>query len=110
MERQTNREAYLRKKGLPLDKSYSIDELAKISGVKKSILEEIAKRGRGAHSTNLRSVRIEGTFKKNPDLRKFPATKRLSAEQWAIARIYSFLNKGTTYFTADADLAKKSGY
>lgn len=107
---ETHREAYLRKKGLDPTKSYSIEELAKISGVKKNILDEIAKRGRGAHSTHIRSVRIQDSFKKNPDLRRFPASKRLSAEQWAYARIFSFLNKGTTYFTADADLAKKSGY
>jgi len=29
-------------------------------------------------------------------------------QQWAYARINSFLTKGKTYYTADADLAKKA--
>jgi hypothetical protein len=29
-------------------------------------------------------------------------------QQWGYARVYSFLLKGKTYYTADADLANKS--
>jgi hypothetical protein len=34
----------------------------------------------------------------------------MSAEQWGMARVYSFLNKGKTYETTDADLAKRAKY
>ena len=31
----------------------------------------------------------------------------MSAEQWAMARVYSFVMKGPTWKTADSDLADK---
>ena len=102
----TNREEFLKKMGLDVNKSYSIEELSKVSGVKKSILDEVAKRSAGAYSSNLGSVRLLN-FSKNPDVKKFPASKRLSLNQWKMARVFSFLNKGKTYYTADADLAQR---
>jgi hypothetical protein len=74
-----------------------------------SILQEIFNRGVGAHA-NLGSVRLKSDFSKNPDTKKYPESARLTKEQWAMARVYSFLNKGTTYKTTDADLARKAGY
>jgi hypothetical protein len=90
------------------DKSYGLSELSKISGVSKSILQQVYNRGIGAYG-NLGSVRLLD-FSKNPDTSKFPAEDRLSKEQWAMARVYSFLNKGTTYKTTDSDLAEKANY
>jgi hypothetical protein len=105
----TNRLQYLRKMRLE-DKSYSIEELSKISGVPVAGLRSVYRRGLGAHASNLESVRLKGSYAKNPDTRKFPAALRLSAPQWGMARVYSFLNRGQTYKTADADIARKYGY
>ena len=105
----THRIRYLKKVGLDKNESYSLDDLSKVSGVSKSILQDVYNRGIGAYNTNLSSVRLKD-FSKNPDTKKFPVGARLSKEQWAIARVYSFLNKGTTYKTTDSDLARKAGY
>ena len=58
---------------------------SKVSGVKSSIIEQVYDRGMKAWST---SGHRPGA----------------TAEQWAIARVYSFLSGGTTQKTADKDL------
>jgi hypothetical protein len=105
----THRENFYRKHNIPLNTSLSIKEIAILARVPVKLLEEIAKRGAGAWSSNLGSVRLQGSFKKNPDTSAFPRSARLSQSQWKFARIYSFLDKGKTYYTADADLAKEYG-
>jgi hypothetical protein len=105
----TNRIQYLRKNNMDPDKSYSIGELAKVSGLPVSALQRVYERGEGAYSNNLGSVRLVD-FSKNPDTQRFGANKRLSMAQWSMARVYSFLNKGKTYKTADADIAKDYNY
>jgi hypothetical protein len=102
----TNREQFLKKQGLPLDTSLSIPEISNLSGVPVRILNEVYKRGMGAYRGNLASVRLRD-FSKNPDTRRFPAAARLSPQQWSFARVYSFVNRGTTFRTADADLARQ---
>ena len=61
---------------------------AKESKIPKSILEQVYRRGAAAWATGHR-----------------PGATR---EQWAMARVNSFITKGKTYSTADADLAKKA--
>jgi hypothetical protein len=100
----THRIQYLKKVGLDPKESYSLKELAKVSKVPQSILQEVYNRGIGAHK-NFTSVRLKD-FTKNPNP-AIPASQRLTKEQWAMARVYSFLNKGTTYRTTDKDLADK---
>lgn len=100
----THRIRYLRKHRLDPNVSYNLNDLSKISGVSKKILQEVFNRGIGAWKTNPSSVRIKGIFSKNPNMKTFPRSKRLSKEQWAYARVYSFLNGGKTRFTADKDL------
>jgi len=85
----TRRENFLNKKGLSTDKSYSLKELSKISGVPISVLQLVYNRGIGAYKTNPESVRLQGSFKKNVDA---PMSMKLSKEQWAMARVYSFLD------------------
>jgi hypothetical protein len=80
------------------DKPYSIEDLADLSGFDISVLQEVYNRGIGAYETNPTSVRMKGTFKKNV---KAPMSKKLSNEQWAMARIYSFLNENPKH---DQDL------
>jgi hypothetical protein len=86
---KTRRESVLKKLGLDADESYSLDELAKASGVPKKTLQEVYNRGIGAYKTNPRSVRMKGSFKKNVDA---PMSQKLSKEQWAASRVYSFLD------------------
>jgi hypothetical protein len=84
----TRRERYLKSKGLP-DRSYSIKELSTISGVAPATLQKVYNRGIGAYRTNPTSVRMKGSFKKNVAA---PRSQKLSKEQWAMARVYSFLD------------------
>jgi hypothetical protein len=85
---RTHRKEFFRKNGLE-DRSYSLEELAKISKLSLKTLQEVYNRGIGAHSTNPESVRMKGTFKKGVAA---PMSMKLSKEQWAMARVYSFLN------------------
>lgn len=71
------------------DKGYSLKELSKISKVPTSILQQVYDRGIGAYKTNPSSVRLKGSFVKNVSA---PMSKKLSKEQWAMARVYSFLD------------------
>lgn len=113
---KTHRERFLQKHNLE-DKSYSIEELSEISGIDKDILQEVYNRGIGAYKTNPTSVRMKGSFKKNVEA---PMSQKLSKEQWAMARLYSFLdgNKkhdndlrgGATGSTAFEDHLKQLGY
>ena len=100
----TNREEYLKRH--KLSGPQSIENLAKISQIPVSILRQVHSRGEGAYSTNLQSVRLKGSYKKNV---KAPASKKLSQAQWAMARVYSFLNKieGRRKLNHDTDLAEK---
>jgi hypothetical protein len=83
-----HRKNFLKKYKLE-DKGYSITELAKISGVSKKILQEVYNRGIGAYTTNPQSVRMKDSFKKGVNA---PMNQKLSKEQWAMARVYSFLD------------------
>lgn len=61
---------------------------AKASKIPKPILEQVYRRGAAAWATGHR-----------------PGATR---EAWALGRVNSFITKGKTYSTADADLAKKA--
>jgi len=105
----TNRESFLKKNNLPLNTSLSIQEIAKLAKVPVKALDELQKRGAGAYTNNLASVRLKD-FSKNPNTSTFPASARLTKDQWKIARVYSFVNKAKgTFYGADADIAKKYG-
>lgn len=103
----TNKEEFLRRKGQDPSDSFSLAEIAELANVSKRSLDEVYKRGIGAWKTNIGSVRLKKDFSKNPDTKKYPRSARLGKEQWAMARVYSFVNKGKTYHTADKDIAIK---
>lgn len=105
----THREAFFKRHNIPKNESLSIEQVSKLSNVPVAALKEVYQRGLGAAKSNPESVRVKGTFEKNPSLSAVPRSGRLSAPQWAMARIYSFVNHGKTYKTADADIAKKYG-
>ena len=103
----THRELFYRKHNIPLSKSLTIEEIASIANVPLKALKEIEKRGEGAWSHNLASVRVKSNFTKNPDVYHIRRPSRLPMRQWSFARIFSFLTKGKTYYTADKDIALK---
>ena len=97
---KSNREEYLARHNLK--GSQSLSDLARTSKVPLKILREVYNRGTGAYKTNPSSVRNTKGVKGGPG-------KKLSKEQWAYARVYSFLNKveGKRKLNHDLDLAKK---
>lgn len=101
----THKQQFNKRYGFKLNQSHSLSELSKLSKIPLKILKEVDLRGRGAWKTNIRSVRTKGTFRKNQNL---PRSKKLSAEQWGVARVYAFINKllKGTPLNHDIDLAK----
>ena len=103
----TNKQKFNRKYGFKRDESHSLTEVAKISKIKKSILQQVFNRGVGARKTNPESVRQVGTGKKigGKSLRG-----KMSAEQWGMARVYGFVMKNPKQVgegKPDSDLFKK---
>lgn len=101
----TNREEYLKRHKLPKDTSLSKKDISRISKIPISILDDVYDRGIGAYKSNPQSVRTkEG--KKDPSA---PLSKKMSKEQWAMSRVYSFVNKleGKRKLNHDTDLAAK---
>ena len=98
----TNRDKFIKKYNLNKDDGYGVSDIAKITGVKKSILQEVYNRGIGAYKSNPASVRLlDGTKNFSTSL-----AGKMSKEQWGLGRLFSFVMKGTTYKTTDSDLAK----
>ena len=102
----THRQSVLKLLGLPKDTTLSLEELAEHTDLPIEALQEIFNRGVGAWKTSISSVRLKD-FSKNPNLSKYPRSARLGKEQWAMARVYSFVDKGKTFHTADSDIARK---
>jgi len=67
------------------------------------MLTEVYNRGIGAYVSNPRSVRMKGSFKKGVNA---PMSKKLSKQQWAMARVYSFINGNPKH---DTDLSAMNG-
>jgi len=84
----THREHVLRHLGLK-DQGYSLSALARYSGISHKILQDVYNRGIGAYKTQPLSVRMKGTFKK---FVQAPMSQKLSKDQWAMARTYSFID------------------
>lgn len=84
----THRENVLRRLGLA-DQGYSLSALSRYSKIPHSILQQVYNRGIGAYKTNPMSVRMKGTFKKGVNA---PMSQKLSPQQWAMARVYSYLD------------------
>ena len=87
----THRQSFLKKHKLE-DKSYSLDQLSKISGVSLHTLHQVYKRGIGAYNTQPSSVRMKGSYKKGVDA---PMPMKLSPQQGSMARIYSIIDGST---------------
>ena len=85
------------------DQPNSKKDISKLTGIPIKILDEVWDRGVGARKNNPQSVRsLSGKKVGGKSLKG-----KMSAEQWSMARIYSFVMKGKTWKTADKDLADK---
>ena len=73
----TFKERFNKKFKQPKDESNSKTKKVKLTGIPKSVLDDVYDRGVGAFKTNPASVR--------------PSVK--SKEQWAMARVYAFIMK-----------------
>ena len=80
------------------DRGYSIPELSKLFGYSEDVLQQVYNRGIGAYKSNPQSVRMKGSFKKGINA---PMSMKLSPQQWARARIWSFLDNSKKH---DLDL------
>ena len=101
---KTNREAFLDRHGLPADTSLSLMEIAKLSGMPFSALKMVYNKGLGAYHTNPESVRLKGSFTKDPSA---PLSAKLSPQQWGMARVYAFVMKTPKVFRgADKHIAE----
>tara|TARA_R110000796_G_scaffold96153_1_gene201717 strand:- start:259 stop:567 length:309 start_codon:yes stop_codon:yes gene_type:complete len=86
----TNKQKFNKKYKQPLATPNSKADMVKLTGIPKRLLDKVYYRGIGAFKTNRSSVR--------------PSVK--SKEQWATARLYSFLVKAPgTWGKADKDIA-----
>jgi len=86
----THKQQWNRRHGFSPNESHKIPEIAKISRYSTTTLRKVYNRGRGAWKTNIKSVRMKGSYRKGVDA---PRSAKLSAEQWGMARVYSFVNK-----------------
>lgn len=101
----TNRTKFYKKHNIPLTQSLSLKEIASLSKMPIKALQEVYNRGIGAYKSSLISVRLKSTGEKNVAA---PASKKMSKEQWAMGRVYSFVMKQpTTYGKSDADIRFK---
>jgi hypothetical protein len=101
----TNKNRFNTKYGFKKDEPHSKAEISKLTGIPKRILDQVYDRGVGARKSNPESVRQASSGKKigGKSLRG-----KMSAEQWAMARVYSFVMKREgTWKKADKDLADK---
>ncbi len=98
----THRQNVLKRYGLKESESFSIRQLSSITKVPVATLVEVYNRGIGAYKTNPESVRLKGSYVKGVDA---PMKYKLSKEQWAMARVYSFLDGNPKH---DNDLRKNS--
>ena len=79
------------KYGFPKDASHSVAEISKLTGYKKSGLDTIVEKGKGAYYSNPQSVR--------------PHIK--SPQEWGVARLYSSVMGGRASVIDKSHLIKK---
>ena len=101
----TNKQEFNKRHNQPLNKANSKEDIFKLSKISMKILDEVYDRGVGAYKTNPESVRTKAGKKDS----KAPISRKMSKEQWAMARVYSFVNKveGKRKLNHDEDLAEK---
>lgn len=106
----TYRQQFLARHRLPDDTRLSLGQVATLSKMPLPALHEVYDRGIGAWKSNPASVRLRGSFAKNPNLARYPRSARLGKEQWAMARVYSFaMRSQSDFYGPDRYIAEKYG-
>ena len=102
----TNKQEWNKRHGFDKDKSHTKASIAKVSKIPIKTLDKVFTRGLGAYKTNYKSVREKKTGKKGTNA---PPSKKMSPQQWANARVLSFVNKieGRKKLNHDLDLVKE---
>jgi len=99
----TNKMKFNKKYKQPLNTANGKDDIVRLTGIPKRILDVVYDRALMAHKNNPQSVRsLSGKKVGGKSLKG-----KMSAQQWGMARVYAFVMKGKTYKTADSDLATK---
>jgi len=99
----TNKMKFNKKYKQPLNTANGKDDIVRLTGIPKKILDVVYDRGLAAHKNNPQSVRsLSGKKVGGKSLKG-----KMSAQQWSMARVYAFVMKGKTWQTADSDLADK---
>lgn len=103
----TFKEKFNIKYGFDKDESHSISQISKITGIKKSILQEAYNRGTGAWKTNPTSVRSKDGSKRTGG---YAPSKRMTKEAWSFGRVYGLVmnnRKQTGKGAPDRDLREQ---
>ena len=99
----TNKNRFNKKYNQKKDQPNSKNDISKLTGIPMKFLDEVYDRGLAAHKNNPESVRsLSGKKIGGKSLKG-----KMTAQQWAISRIYSFVVKGPTWRRADKDIADK---
>tara|TARA_E500000305_G_C4020695_1_gene238536 strand:- start:1901 stop:2209 length:309 start_codon:yes stop_codon:yes gene_type:complete len=99
----TNKERFNKKYGFKPDKGHSLPTIARLTGISLSNIKKIYQKGLGAHKSNPQSVRRKSDGKK---VGGKSLKGKMSAAQWAQARVYSAVMGGPAA-KVDKDLLKK---
>lgn len=100
----TNRDRFLARHGLAKNESLSLPEIASYAKMPVAALRKVYEKGLGAYHTNPESVRVQGTFRKDPSA---PLSRKLSPQQWGMGRVYAFVMKSPkVFFGADRHIAE----
>ncbi len=102
----TNRERFLRKYDYESDDSFSVADIARITKTPVKALQEVYNRGIGAWKSSAKGIRRLSDGQKDYSTSR---AGKMSKEQWAMARVYSFVMGGTTRSTTDADIVREYG-
>ena len=84
----TYKQRFNKKHGQKLNQPNSLDDISKLSGIKKSILQKIYNRGTGAFKT------------------AGPSRPNMTVQSWSFARVYASINPDSKASKSDADLLK----
>jgi len=87
-----NSKEFKKKHNIKSSETLSLEQISKLSKMPLKALQEVYNKGIGAYKTNPSSVRSQVK----------------SPEQWAYARVYSFVMKRpSTFYKADRHIAEK---
>ena len=86
---ETYKQKFNKKHGQPKDKSNSLADIARLSGIKKSAIQKIYNKGIGAYKT------------------AGPSRPNMTKQQWAYARVYASISRGSKSSKVDAKELKE---